>query len=180
LAQAAIDLGAQVTLVSGPTALPAPVGAEFVPVETAEQMREAVMPRAAGADALLMAAAVADFRPQQRAEQKIKRAGGAPQLDLVPNPDILQEVGLLPARPKVLVGFAAESSDLLANAAHKLAAKNLDLIVANDISAADAGFEVDTNRVVLLARGGSHEQLPLLSKYEVARAVLAKVVASLK
>jgi phosphopantothenoylcysteine decarboxylase/phosphopantothenate--cysteine ligase len=180
LAQAAIDLGAQVALVSGPTALPAPVGAEFVQVETAQQMRDAVLPRAAGAHALLMAAAVADFRPQQRAEQKIKRAGGAPQLDLVPNPDILQEVGLLPARPKVLVGFAAESSDLLANAAHKLAAKNLDLIVANDISAADAGFEVDTNRVVLLARGGSHEQLPLLSKYEVARAVLAKVVASLK
>jgi phosphopantothenoylcysteine decarboxylase/phosphopantothenate--cysteine ligase len=180
LAQAAIDLGAQVTLVSGPTALPAPVGAEFVPVETAEQMREAVIPRAAGADALLMAAAVADFRPQQRAEQKIKRAGGAPELELVPNPDILQEVGLLPTRPKMLVGFAAESSDLLANAAHKLAAKNLDLIVANDISAADAGFEVDTNRVVLLARDGSQEQLPLLSKYEVARAVLAKVVASLK
>lgn len=180
LAQAAIDLGAQVTLVSGPTALPAPVGAELIPVETAEQMRAAVIPHASGRDVLLMAAAVADFRPDQAAERKIKRAGGAPEVKLVPNPDILQEVAALPQRPQVLVGFAAESNDLLANAAHKLEAKGLDLIVANDISAADAGFEVDTNRVVLLGRDGSQTELPLLSKYEVARQVLARVTELLK
>jgi phosphopantothenoylcysteine decarboxylase/phosphopantothenate--cysteine ligase len=180
LAQAAIDLGAQVTLVSGPTALPAPVGAELIPVETAEQMRAAVIQHAPGRDVLLMAAAVADFRPDQAAERKIKRAGGAPEVKLVPNPDILQEVAALPQRPQVLVGFAAESNDLLANAAHKLEAKGLDLIVANDISAADAGFEVDTNRVVLLGRDGSQTELPLLSKYEVARQVLARVTELLK
>jgi phosphopantothenoylcysteine decarboxylase/phosphopantothenate--cysteine ligase len=112
--------------------------------------------------------------------RKIKRAGGAPEVKLVPNPDILQEVAALPQRPQVLVGFAAESNDLLANAAHKLEAKGLDLIVANDISAADAGFEVDTNRVVLLGRDGSQTELPLLSKYEVARQVLARVTELLK
>lgn len=180
LAQAAIDLGAQVTLVSGPTALPAPVGAELIPVETAEQMRAAIIQHAPGRDVLLMAAAVADFRPDQAAERKIKRAGGAPEVKLVPNPDILQGVAALPQRPEVLVGFAAESNDLLANAAHKLEAKGLDLIVANDISAADAGFEVDTNRVVLLGRDGSQTELPLLSKYEVARQVLARVTELLK
>lgn len=180
LAQAAIDLGAEVTLVSGPTALAVPVGAQLVSVETAEQMRAAVVAAAAGQDALLMAAAVADFRPEHSAAQKIKRAAGAPQVTLVPNPDILQEVSAIPARPAVLVGFAAESNDLHKNATHKLQAKGLDLIVANDISASDAGFEVDTNRVILLGKDGSKVELPLLSKYEVARHVLDQVGELLK
>jgi phosphopantothenoylcysteine decarboxylase/phosphopantothenate--cysteine ligase len=180
LAQAAIDLGAQVVLISGPSALAAPVGAQVVNVDTAEQMRAVTVQHAAGADALLMAAAVADFRPSQSAASKIKRAGGAPELDLVPNADILQEVGGLAKRPRVLVGFAAESDELLKNAQHKLESKKLDLLVANDISASDAGFEVDTNRVVILGKDGVKEELPLLSKAEVAQRVLEKVVELLK
>jgi phosphopantothenoylcysteine decarboxylase/phosphopantothenate--cysteine ligase len=127
-----------------------------------------------------MAAAVADFRAAKPEGSKIKRAGGAPDLDLVPNPDILHEVGALPNKPRLMVGFAAESNDLLANAKHKLEVKKLDLIVANDIKASDAGFEVDTNRVTLLAKGGTQEELPLLSKAEVAQRVLQKVVLLLK
>jgi phosphopantothenoylcysteine decarboxylase/phosphopantothenate--cysteine ligase len=180
LAQAAIDLGAQVVLVSGPTALAAPIGAQVVNVDTAEEMRVATLQHAAGADALLMAAAVADFRPSKSEGSKIKRAGGAPDLELVPNPDILQEVGGLTNKPRVMVGFAAESNDLVQNAQHKLESKKLDLIVANDISAKDAGFETDTNRVILLAKDGGKEELPLLSKAEVAQRVLQKVVGFLK
>lgn len=179
LAQAALDLGAQITLISGPTALAAPVGAKIIEVDTAEQMRVAVLEAAGGADALLMAAAVADFRPDKSESNKIKRAGGAPDLKLVPNADILQEVGASADKPKVMVGFAAESNELLKNAKHKLESKKLDLIVANDISAADAGFETDTNRVILLGKDGAQEELPLLTKAEVAQRVLHKVVALL-
>lgn len=180
LAQAAIDRGAQVTLVSGPTALAAPVGAQFVQVQTAEEMLTAVLARAPGADLLLMAAAVADFRPSQRAKHKIKRAGGIPQVELTPNADILLEVSKLADKPGVIVGFAAESNHLLENAQKKLAAKGLDLIVANDVSAQDAGFEVDTNRVVLLSEDGRQDELPLLSKYEVAARVLDRAQEFLK
>lgn len=180
LAQAALDLGAKVTLVSGPTGLAAPVGAEVVQVRTAIEMRDAVLAEAAGADMLLMAAAVADFRPSSAADKKIKRAEGVPTVELAANPDILKEVSQQAQTPRLLVGFAAESNDLLANAKDKLASKGLDMIVANDVSAQDAGFEVDTNRVILLTKDGGKEELPLLSKYEVAHKILKKALMLLK
>jgi phosphopantothenoylcysteine decarboxylase/phosphopantothenate--cysteine ligase len=180
LAQAALDAGAQVTLISGPTALPAPVGAEFVAVSMTEEMLEAVLVAAKKADALLMAAAVADFKVKKVSKHKIKRSEGVPEVKLAPNPDILAEVGKLRSkRPTVVVGFAAESKDLLKNAKQKLETKKLDLMVANDISATDAGFEVDTNRVVLIDRAGAQDELPLMSKDEVARVVVDRVVAIL-
>jgi phosphopantothenoylcysteine decarboxylase/phosphopantothenate--cysteine ligase len=174
LAQAAIDLGANVTLISAPTALIAPIGAKLVPITSAAEMLDATLQTTEGADALLMAAAVADFRVTNANQKKIKRAGGVPDLELETNPDILQAVTKA-SRPKVVVGFAAESDDLLKNAAQKLENKNLDLIVANDIRATDAGFEVDTNRVILLDRSGNKEELPLMSKEDVARHVLSRV-----
>lgn len=182
LAQAALDLGARVSLVVGATAaaLPTPTGAERTNVETAAQMAEAVLELSRTADVLIMAAAVADFRPRQVQAHKIKKERGTPpQLDLEPTPDILlavaeqrRQVG----RPAVVVGFAAESEKLLENAQDKLERKNLSMIVANDISAPDAGFAVDTNRVLLLLPGGVVEPLPLMTKSEVAEAVLAWVV----
>ncbi len=181
LAQAAIDLGADVTLVSAPTALAAPVGAKLVSVTTAEEMRAAVLSAAKSTDVLLMAAAVSDFRAKKIVNKKIKRVAGAPTIELTENPDILLEVGALKGKkPKVIVGFAAESNDLLKNAKQKLEAKKLDLIVANDISARDAGFETDTNRVILLDKAGGKEELPLLTKAEVAQRVLQKVVSLLE
>ena len=175
LAQAAIDLGAEVKLISAPTALTAPVGCELVPVTSAGEMSAAVMSLASGADALLMAAAVADFRPEDVSAQKIKRAAGAPDIKLIANPDILQQL-VEESRPKIVVGFAAESSDLFVNAHEKLKTKKLDLIVANDISAEDAGFEVDTNQVVLIDKSGRQNELPLMSKEEVAQIILERVV----
>lgn len=173
LAQAAIDRGAEVTLVSAPSELPTPVGAQRVEVRTAAEMAQAVVQAVEGAHALVMAAAVADFRPRQAQGQKIKKADGPQQLDLEPTQDILELAA--GRRPQVLVGFAAESQDLLANARQKLEAKDLDLIVANDISAAGAGFAADTNQVTLLGREGEPESLPLTSKAQVAEAVMERV-----
>jgi phosphopantothenoylcysteine decarboxylase / phosphopantothenate---cysteine ligase len=178
LAQAALDWGADVTLIHTPTGLPLPVDAEEVAVCTAAEMLEAVRSHAQSADALIMAAAVADFRPAAVADQKIKKAGGVPDIRLEPTQDILAAVAGQRAetgRPRVTVGFAAESQDLLANARAKLEAKRLDLIVANDISAQDAGFAVATNRVTLIGADGSSESLPLQSKEAVAEAVIARV-----
>jgi len=174
LAQAAIDRGAAVKLVSGPTALETPVGVERVEVETAAQMAAAVAAGLPGADVLLMAAAVADFRPTRAERGKIKRQAGVPQLTLEPTEDIL--AGLGKKRPRIVVGFAAESENLLANARTKLDEKGLDLIVANDITASDAGFGADTNRVTLIGRNGEAQSFPLLTKVEVAERVLDKVV----
>lgn len=180
LAQAALDLGARVSLVVGATAaaLPTPTGAERTDVDTAAQMAEAVLELSRVADVLIMAAAVADFCPRQVQAHKIKK-DALPQVELEPTPDILlavaeqrRQVG----RPAVVVGFAAESEKLLQNAQDKLERKNLSMIVANDISAPDAGFAVDTNRVLLLLPGGVVEPLPLMTKSEVAEAVLAWVV----
>jgi phosphopantothenoylcysteine decarboxylase/phosphopantothenate--cysteine ligase len=180
LAQAAIDQGAEVTLVSAPTALTPPIGARLVSTETAEQMRVAVLDAAKGADALVMAAAVADFKVKSAAKEKIKRAEGVPQIELEANPDILLEVSKMKDKPRVAVGFAAESRDLLQNARGKLDAKKLDLIVANDIAASDAGFEVDTNRVVLISKDGKTEELPLMRKTEVAERVIERITSLLK
>ncbi len=180
VAQTALDYGAEVVLVSAPTALSAPAGSRLVPVHSAAQMLEAILAETIHADVLIMAAAVADFRPAQAASQKIKKQAGAPQLMLEPTADILATVAKRRAQsgyPRRVIGFAAESQYLLENAQAKLASKNLDLIVANDISASDAGFEVSTNRVTLLTPDGRVQNLPLQSKESVAEALLQQVVS---
>lgn len=182
LAQAALDRGASVTLVSAPTALPKPVGAGLIDVTTAAEMQQAVMAALPGCDALLMAAAVADFTPAEVSPQKIKKGRGGLTLHLERTSDILGEVAGergKTGRPALVVGFAAETQDLLRNARLKLQAKRLDLIVANDVSAPDSGFGVDTNRVTLIDREGREEALGLLSKEEVAGRVLDWVCARL-
>jgi phosphopantothenoylcysteine decarboxylase / phosphopantothenate---cysteine ligase len=198
LAQAAIDAGAHVTLISAPTALTPPVGARLVPVQTAQQMLEAVIAEASGADVLIMTAAVADFRPRQAAVDKLKTRDGVPHVELEATQDILKAIAALrhspqvaaaAARsaepetqfvpPRVTVGFAAESSDLLDNAAEKLKAKHLNMIVANDITAQDAGFGTDTNRVTILHENGDRDTLPLLSKAEVADAIVERIAGLL-
>lgn len=183
LAQAALDLGAEVTLIAGATHLPTPIGARRVDVRTAEEMLSAVLEATARADVLLMAAAVADFRPAAPAGDKLKKAGGVPEIRLEYTADILKAVAETKSQtgfPRLTVGFAAESRNLLANAQAKLRAKKLDLIVANDISATDAGFAVDTNRVTLLDAAGGEEPLPLMSKTEVAERVLERVAERLR
>jgi phosphopantothenoylcysteine decarboxylase/phosphopantothenate--cysteine ligase len=183
LAQAAIDAGAQVTLVTTPTALTPPIGAEVIRVETARQMRDAVLEAFPACDALLMAAAVADFRPKRIAENKIKKEGGIPQIELEATEDILKAAAGLRSegkRKQVVVGFAAESQSLLENAANKLQSKKLDLIAANDISASDAGFSVETNRITLLFADGRRESLSLMSKSEAAEIIVERVAALLE
>jgi len=175
VAEAARDRGAEVVLVSGPAALPDPYAVCVVRVQNAAGMRDAVLEACAGADALVMAAAVADYQPAEALGQKIKRTAEGLTLSLVKTPDILAEIGERPGLVKV--GFAAESEELLANARKKLESKGLDLIAANDITAAGSGFGSDTNRVVLLGRDGSEEELPLLPKYEVAGRILDRVAA---
>jgi len=174
LAQAAIDRGAAVILIAGPSTPETPVGADRVEVETAAQMAEAVAEALPRAEVLLMAAAVADFRPTRAEPNKLKRQSGVPLVSLEPTEDILVSLG--ENRPKLVVGFAAESDDLLASARTKLEEKDLDLIVANDITASDAGFGADTNRVTLIGRNGEAQSLPLLTKVEVAERVLDMVV----
>jgi phosphopantothenoylcysteine decarboxylase/phosphopantothenate--cysteine ligase len=177
LAQAALDRGAEVDLITGPTALKPPAGATVVPVETAAEMQDAVLSRLEQTDILFMAAAVADFRAEP-APHKIKRAEGERTLVLTPTDDILAAVAQRRkrgARPGIVVGFAAESQNLVANAGAKVEAKKLDLIVANDILAKDSGFAVETNRVTLIDAGGGVQELPLLTKFEVAEAVLERV-----
>jgi phosphopantothenoylcysteine decarboxylase/phosphopantothenate--cysteine ligase len=180
VAQVALDRGAQVTLVAGPAALGAPIGARRVDVTTAAEMAEAVL-AVADADALIMAAAVADFRPAQVADQKIKKAA-VPLVELETTVDILSAVAErreATGKPTVVVGFAAESENLIENAREKVFRKRLSLIVANDISAKDAGFSVDTNRVTLIGSGGGVEPLPLMSKEQVAEVVLERVAGLL-
>jgi phosphopantothenoylcysteine decarboxylase/phosphopantothenate--cysteine ligase len=180
LAEAARDMGADVTLVSAPTGLAPVYGVRTVPVRTAEDMFRAVMDGLDEMDLLIMAAAVADFRPAQVAEQKIKKGSDELVLKLERTTDILAAVAearQVGGRPKVVVGFAAETENLLANAANKLQRKHLDLIVANDVSSADSGFEVDKNRVTLLLPDGAQEAWPLLPKTEVAERILERIVA---
>jgi phosphopantothenoylcysteine decarboxylase/phosphopantothenate--cysteine ligase len=178
LAQAALDAGAHVTLISTPTGLVPPVGLDYIPVNTALEMLAAVLSASQNCHALLMAAAVADFRPGQASSQKIKKRDGIPSIELEATDDILGVLGAPGSshpKPKLIVGFAAESRDLLENASEKLRTKKLDLIAANDISAPDAGFGVDTNRITLLQKDGSSEVFPLLSKVEVSEIILERV-----
>ncbi|MGD0843513.1 MAG: bifunctional phosphopantothenoylcysteine decarboxylase/phosphopantothenate--cysteine ligase CoaBC [Geobacteraceae bacterium] len=175
IARAARRRGAEVTLVTGPTSLDEPYGVAVKQVVSACEMREAVLARATGSTIIIKAAAVADFRPAVRADVKIKKATGAKSVELVRNPDILKELGRIEGE-RLLVGFAAETGDLLKNAAKKLVGKNLDMVVANDISQSGAGFDVDTNIVKLLFRGGRVEELPILGKDELADVILDRVV----
>ncbi len=174
IARAARLRGAEVTLVSGPTCLQAPWGVTAVAVESAQEMRDAVLARIADSTVIIKAAAVADYRPRLRAAEKIKKNVAPLVLDLVKNPDILGELGQIKGE-RVLVGFAAETGDLLENAARKLAEKNLDMVVANDVSQEGAGFNVDTNIVKLLFRDGRLEDLPLMGKDELADLILDRV-----
>jgi phosphopantothenoylcysteine decarboxylase/phosphopantothenate--cysteine ligase len=175
IADEAAARGASVTLVTT-ASRPCGPGVEVVAVETAAEMEAAVTARAATADVVVMAAAVADFRPKVAADGKLKKGDGVPEVVLEPTPDILAGLGASKPAGQTLVGFAAETDDLVANAADKVRRKNLDLIVANDVSAPGVGFEHDTNAVVLLRGDGSREDVPLADKRAVARAVLDAVL----
>jgi phosphopantothenoylcysteine decarboxylase / phosphopantothenate---cysteine ligase len=174
VADEAAARGASVSLVTT-TTLPGPAGAEVVRVESAADMEAAVAARSGRADVVVMAAAVADFRPKAVADQKIKKEGGPPEVLLEPTPDILAGLGSRRRPGQVLVGFAAETSDVVANARSKLRRKGVDLVVANDVSAPGAGFEHDTNAVVIVAADGIDQDVPLTGKRAVARAVLDAV-----
>jgi phosphopantothenoylcysteine decarboxylase/phosphopantothenate--cysteine ligase len=167
LARAAARRGAEVVLVSGPTALDCPAGVRLIPVVTAADMRDAVVKEFVTATAVVMAAAVADYRPLMTADRKIKRGKGPIELRLEPNPDIVKELGQN-KDGKVLIGFAAETENLTANAAKKLREKNLDMIVANNVAEAGSGFDGDTNVATILDRTGASQSLPLMRKDELA------------
>jgi phosphopantothenoylcysteine decarboxylase / phosphopantothenate---cysteine ligase len=176
LARAASMRGAKVTLVSGPTTLKPPRDVALSRVKTAEEMRRAVLAECQQYDVIIKAAAVLDWRPKETAAHKIKKGRGVQTLELVENPDILAELGCSRGNRRcVLVGFAAETQDLVANAQEKLKKKNLDLIVVNDVSREDAGFEADTNAVKIVYRDGPMEELPLMPKQEVADQLLDRV-----
>jgi phosphopantothenoylcysteine decarboxylase/phosphopantothenate--cysteine ligase len=177
VATAALRRGAEVVLISGPTALKPPAGAVYVPVQTAEEMREAALQHLGTATVVIKAAAVADYRVERPSATKIKSGGKRDgwSLDLVPNPDILKEL----AQKKggaFLVGFAAETNDVRAHAADKLRAKGIDLLVANDVSQQGIGFEADDNQVILLDRWGGALDLPRMTKIQVAHAILDRVL----
>ena len=176
VAEAARDRGAMVTLITTPTGLSPVAGVEVINVRSARQMKEAVVKATAKTDALLMVAAVADYMPKTTAAQKIKKGAGGMMLELVKTPDILAEV----KGKFIKVGFAAETQELIANAQKKLTNKGLDIIVANDVAVKDSGFGADTNKVTILKKTGKPEDLPLMSKREVAEKILDNVSKLLK
>jgi phosphopantothenoylcysteine decarboxylase/phosphopantothenate--cysteine ligase len=171
VAEAAIRRGARVILISGPTDLKIPEAAEWVPVNTAEQMRAAVRERASEANIVIMAAAVADYRPSAASASKLKRSEGRLTLELEATPDILAELGSEPSS-RILVGFAAETGDIAVNARAKLSRKGADMIVANDVTQEGAGFDTDTNIVTLFLRDGRDIALPKMAKLDVANRIL--------
>jgi phosphopantothenoylcysteine decarboxylase/phosphopantothenate--cysteine ligase len=166
--------GAKVTLISGPTDLPAPCGVERIPVRSAVEMRDAVMKSMRKATVIIKAAAVADYRPASQSDSKIKKKEGPLTLTLERNPDIIAEAGRTKGK-RVLVGFAMETENLVENAKTKLKSKNMDLVVGNDLSTPDAGFRADTNIVKIIDRSGRVESLPLLDKREVADRILDRI-----
>lgn len=168
--------GAEVSLISGPTDLPAPHGVEVIPVRSAVEMRDAVMKRMKKATVVIKAAAVADYRPASRSASKIKKKDGPMALSLERNPDIIAEAGRVKGK-RVLVGFAMETENLVENAKRKLKSKNMDLIVGNDLNSPDTGFRADTNIVKIIDRSGRIESLPLLDKREVADRILDRIKA---
>jgi phosphopantothenoylcysteine decarboxylase/phosphopantothenate--cysteine ligase len=180
IAAAAWRRGADVTLIAGPLAVPAPVGSTLVAVETAEEMRDAVAAHLPDADVLVMAAAPADFRPAQQAAQKIKKSAAPDAIAIEPTDDILLSTRAQRSRDAVIVGFALETEAAVASGREKLNRKSLDLVVVNDATDPDAGFAVDTNRVTLLAPHLPPEALPVLQKTELADTILDRVEALLR
>jgi phosphopantothenoylcysteine decarboxylase/phosphopantothenate--cysteine ligase len=176
LADAARLRGADVTLISGPTSLRPPTNVRLNRVKTTDEMKQAVFACYQENDVIIKAAAVLDYKPRETAGHKIKKEDGNQSLELVRTPDILEELGRAKEDTNyLLVGFAAETEDLLSNASQKLARKNLDMIVANDVSRDDAGFETDTNLVRIIYRDGEREDLPLMKKQEVANHLLGRI-----
>ncbi len=177
VARMAAYRSAEVVLVSGPTALPDPPQVRTVRVRTAQEMERVILDHAGSMDAIIMTAAVGDYRPVQVAAQKIKKAGDELALHLVKNPDILASLGRARRHEsrQVLVGFAAETEHLLENASEKLIQKNLDFIVANNLTESESGFGTDTNKVKIIDRSGAVEDLPTLSKEEVAARILDRL-----
>ena len=173
IAEAARDRGAIVSLVAAPNALPKPVGILVTKIRSAEEMKKVITTECDGADALIMAAAVADWRPLKKLDSKAKKSTSDTwSLKLVKNPDI---IGSIKNDSLIKVGFAAESENLIENSKTKVKSKNLDFIVANDITAKDSGFSVDTNKVTIIHSNGNIESLPLMSKYDVAHSILDRV-----
>ena len=176
IAETAAARGAEVTLVSGPVSIPAPAHCRMISVETTEDLYQAMMRECAEQDIIIQSAAPADYRPVERAEQKIKKEKGQPlHLTLVENEDIAAAVGRNKRKGQILVGFAAETENLLDNASGKLHRKNLDMIVANDVTRAGAGFDVDTNIVTLITEN-HQESFPLMTKKEVSEIILTKAM----
>ncbi len=176
-AQVAAESGADVQLIST-VGLPTPSGVGLSTVTTADEMHQATLKAATAADIVIMTAAVADFRPVAPSDTKIKKGDGVPRIELERTIDILADLGSRKPPGQQLVGFAAETNDLIANAERKLNAKGADFIIANDVSAPDTGFGHDTNAVTILARGGVRDSLALASKHDIARAVLTTVMAA--
>ena len=174
IARAAVAAGAEVILISGKSELESPRGLTFVKVESAVEMREAVLKEFDSVDAVIMSAAVADYRVKNPAAQKIKKSAETLTLELVKNPDILRELGAL-KKNQVLVGFAAETQNILEYANKKLVEKNLNFIVANDVTAAGAGFGVSTNIATIIHRSGEVENFPKMSKVELAEKIISRV-----
>ena len=179
IAEAASSRGADVILISGPTALSQPAGVKLVSVETALQMHSEVIKNASQSDAVIMAAAVADYRPRDVSSQKIKKDHGEITLTLERNPDILAELGRRKSPGQVLVGFSMETESLIDNARKKLREKSLDFIIANDVSQAGAGFGTDTNIVLIIDSSGGEKSFPLMSKRDVADIILDEVKSRL-
>ena len=177
IAKAAQKRGAEVTLLSGPVAIEAPQGVKLVPFTTTQELLDRASELAQEQDLLIQAAAPADYRAKEIAPQKIKKQGGEPMtFTLVENPDVAATLGKAKRSGQVFVGFAAETNDVLAHARDKLARKNLDMIVANDVTRPGAGFDVDTNIVTLITKDGQ-EALPMMSKAEVAQRILDRALA---
>ena len=174
IARAAVDSGAQVVLISGKSELEPPKNLQFVKVDSAIQMREAVLKEFDSVDAVIMSAAVADYRIKNPAAQKIKKSADTLTLELVKNPDILRELGGL-KKSQVLVGFAAETQNILDYARKKLVEKNLDFIVANDVTVDGAGFAVATNIASIIWRGGDVENFDKMSKSDLAKKIVERV-----
>ena len=176
IAETAKARGANVILISGKTHLSPPVDVEFLQVETTTEMRKAILDNFDSADVVIMSAAVSDYRPSEYSSVKIKKVEQKMTISLNRNVDILSDLGDRKGPDQILVGFAAETTDILQNAQQKLVGKNLDLIIANDVSAEGAGFDVDTNIVSVLDSGGQCDQFPLMSKHDVADQILNRIV----
>jgi phosphopantothenoylcysteine decarboxylase/phosphopantothenate--cysteine ligase len=179
VSQAAVERGADVILVSGPVAIDKPMGVEYIQVTSADEMYDAVMKNFKDCDAVVMSAAVADYKAAEVSDLKIKKQGDDFSVQLVKNVDILKELGRI-KEDKILAGFAAETDNLLENAAKKIKEKNLDIIVANDVTMEGAGFGTDTNIIKILRKDGTVTDFPLMSKLSAAHCILDEIIGIYK